>query len=148
MRLCLLAFGLVACVSAKNERTDTAVTTDGESTAARTGDTSTTGSPSVCAWDQPESTCEAQAGCLYRSATALDDACVASDDAAGWCVATPTGHSDAPSLWFEVESGRVFAFAVTPFDAPAGWERCQCESLAAACRCDDACTAATSTSPD
>ncbi|WAS90824.1 hypothetical protein [Nannocystis punicea] len=121
-----------------SETTDGPVTSTGSSTSttdAPTSDPSTTGSSTgapatPCHLNFTEAACKAGVDCVFipgLEVSVRDGECVFGElGEVGFCYHLEGGGPDAPSGYFEVETGRVVAFPNTPTPPPAGWEKCTC----------------------
>ncbi|WP_224190157.1 hypothetical protein [Nannocystis pusilla] len=72
----------------------------------------------------------------------------ATEGSVGFCYHEAGGGADTPSIYYEVETGRVFVFPNTPTPPPDGWVDCTCgpPSPEACWLCWDPCSEETSSS--
>lgn len=52
-----------------------------------------------------------------------DGACTPLEDF-GWCMPLPVGGAQAPSVWYEPSTNRVYALSFAPSQGPPGWKQC------------------------
>lgn len=129
----------------------TGTTGTSEPTSGTSAADSTTGAPAKpCHLAFNEADCKAGVDCVFipgHEPVVRDGECVSGElGEVGFCYFMEGGGPDAPSGYFEVETGRVFVFPNTPVPPPEGWQECTCEAPSPeACQCVGECSG-TSTS--
>ncbi|MDC0723753.1 hypothetical protein [Nannocystis bainbridge] len=129
----------------------TGTTGTSEPTSGTSAADSTTGAPATpCHLAFNEADCKAGVDCVFipgHEPVVRDGECVSGElGEVGFCYFMEGGGPDAPSGYFEVETGRVFVFPNTPVPPPEGWQECTCEAPSPeACQCVGECSG-TSTS--
>ncbi|MCY1060889.1 hypothetical protein [Nannocystis sp. SCPEA4] len=111
-----------------------------------------TGAPAMpCHLAYDKASCQAGVDCVFipgHEAFVRDGECVITDDlgSVGFCYHMEGGGPDAPSHYYQVETGRVFVFPNTPTPPPEGWVACTCgpPSPEACQLCWDPCSEETS----
>lgn len=103
---------------------------DSASGTLASGSESSSGAPAMpCHLAFDKASCEAGVDCLFmpgREVFVPDGACVYGDlGGVGFCYYMIGGGPDSPSFYYEVETGRVFAFSNSP-EPPEGWMVCTC----------------------
>ena len=137
---------------------DTASSPTSGTSAGPTSDISTsesdtsTGAPAMpCQLAYDKASCEAGVDCVFfpgREMFVRDGECVPTElGEVGFCYPMEGGGPDTPSIYYQVETGRVFRFPNSP-EPPDGWVDCTCGPPSPeACQvCWDACGEETSSS--
>ena len=119
----------------------------GTSTSESDPSTGTPAMPCHLAYDK--ASCEAGVGCVFipgREMFVREGECAPTDlGEVGFCYSMEGGGPDTPSIYYQVETGRVFRFPNSP-EPPDGWVECTCAAPSPeACQaCWDECSEETS----
>jgi hypothetical protein len=104
-------------------------TADIPSSTSTSASDSSTGAPAMpCHLAYDKASCQGGVDCVFIPGSEVfvrDGECMFTDDV-GFCYHMIGGGPDAPSHYYQVETGRVFVFPNTPTPPPDGWVACTC----------------------